>query len=128
MRSISPSTMHPPFGNYAHGALIPGGAELLVTSGQLAISREGDIPETAADQAALIFENISETLAQGKMERRDVFRIAGFVTDRAYFEPYMAARDRWLDGTLISPASTLVIVSGFTRPEFLVEIEVWAAR
>jgi enamine deaminase RidA (YjgF/YER057c/UK114 family) len=40
---------------------------------------------------------------------------------------YMAARDRWLAGVTRLPASTLVIVSGFTRPEFKVEVEVVAA-
>ncbi len=40
---------------------------------------------------------------------------------------YMAARDAWLTGTARLPASTLVIVAGFTRPEFLVEVEVTAA-
>jgi enamine deaminase RidA (YjgF/YER057c/UK114 family) len=38
---------------------------------------------------------------------------------------YMAVRDR-MAGTP-PPASTLMIVSGFTRPEFLVEVEVVAA-
>jgi enamine deaminase RidA (YjgF/YER057c/UK114 family) len=41
---------------------------------------------------------------------------------------YMAARDAWLAGVARLPASTLVIVSGFTRPEFLVEVEVTAAQ
>jgi enamine deaminase RidA (YjgF/YER057c/UK114 family) len=38
----------------------------------------------------------------------------------------MAARDRWVTGE--PPASTLMVVAGFTRPEFKVEIEVVAAR
>ena len=40
---------------------------------------------------------------------------------------YMAARDAWLAGARRLPASTLMIVSGFTRPEFVVEIEALAA-
>jgi len=39
---------------------------------------------------------------------------------------YMKARDAWLAGVPSPPASTLLIVSGFTRPEFVVEIEVMA--
>ena len=57
----------------------------------------------------------------------DVIRINAFVTDRVHMAGYMAARDRWLAGVERLPASTLVIVSGFTRPEFLVEVEVTAA-
>jgi enamine deaminase RidA (YjgF/YER057c/UK114 family) len=41
---------------------------------------------------------------------------------------YMAARDAWCAGMTRLPASTLVIVSGFTRPEFKVEVELTAAR
>jgi enamine deaminase RidA (YjgF/YER057c/UK114 family) len=43
---------------------------------------------------------------------------------------YMAARDAWLaevPGDCL-PSSTLMIVSGFTREEFVVEIELWAAK
>jgi enamine deaminase RidA (YjgF/YER057c/UK114 family) len=39
---------------------------------------------------------------------------------------YIAARDSWLADVPHLPASTLMIVSGFTRPEFVVEIEVIA--
>ena len=50
-----------------------------------------------------------------------------FVTARDHMAGYMAARDAWLADVTRLPASTLVIVSGFTRPEFLVEVEVTAA-
>jgi len=40
---------------------------------------------------------------------------------------YIAAHDTFLSDTLFLPKSTLVIASGFTRPEFVVEIEVRVA-
>jgi enamine deaminase RidA (YjgF/YER057c/UK114 family) len=40
---------------------------------------------------------------------------------------YMAARDAWVADLASPPASTLMIVSGFTRPEFVVEVEIIAA-
>jgi enamine deaminase RidA (YjgF/YER057c/UK114 family) len=39
----------------------------------------------------------------------------------------MAARDAFFHGRQEPPASTLLIVSGFSRPEFRVEVEVIAA-
>jgi len=57
----------------------------------------------------------------------DVIRINAFVTAREHMRGYMAARDVWLADVARLPASTLVIVQGFTRPEFLVEVEVTAA-
>jgi 2-iminobutanoate/2-iminopropanoate deaminase len=47
------------------------------------------------------------------------------VTGREHMQAYMRARDRKFPGT--PPASTLMIVSGFARPEFVVEIEAIAA-
>ena len=64
---------------------------------------------------------------QGGAGVGDVLRLNAFVTDRAHMAGYMAARDRWLAKVDRLPASTLVIVSGFTRPEFKVEVEVTAA-
>lgn len=52
-----------------------------------------------------------------------------WVRDRpGHMAGYMAARDAWLAEVSRLPASKLVIVAGFTRAEFLVEIEVTAAK
>jgi enamine deaminase RidA (YjgF/YER057c/UK114 family) len=60
------------------------------------------------------------------MDMADIVRINAFVTDRAHMAGYMASRDRHVASP--PPASTLMIVSGFTKPEFKVEVEVVAAR
>jgi enamine deaminase RidA (YjgF/YER057c/UK114 family) len=57
-------------------------------------------------------------------------RLNAYVTDRAHLPAYMRARDRMLEGEEWPhgpPASTLMVVSGFARPEFLVEVEAVAA-
>jgi enamine deaminase RidA (YjgF/YER057c/UK114 family) len=56
----------------------------------------------------------------------DIVRINTFVTGREHLKGYMAVRDRLFRSP--PPASTLMIVSGFARPEFVVEIEAVAAR
>jgi enamine deaminase RidA (YjgF/YER057c/UK114 family) len=128
MRSLSPDTIAPPFAAYAHGVEVPPGARLVVTSGQLALAADGTVPDTAEAQARLCFQNCAAILAEAGMTPADVIRINAFVTDRAHMVGYMAARDAWLAGITRLPASTLVIVAGFTRPEFLVEVEVTAAK
>ena len=124
LRSIIPPGIAPPFARYAHGVIAPGG--LIVTSGQLALDSEGHVPQGAEAQAALCFQNIDAILAEAGTDRAGVMRINAYVTDRAHMAGYMAARDAWLADVPHLPASTLMIVSGFTRPEFLVEIEVIA--
>lgn len=128
MRALAPAGMPAPFGRYAHGVAVPAGARLLATSGQLALRPDGAVPEGAEAQAALCLAQVGAILAEGGMGPGDVVRLSAFVTDRAHMAGYMRARDAWLEGVERLPASTLVIVSGFTRPEFLVEVEALAAR
>lgn len=127
MTPISPSDIAEPFGNYSHGCLAPAGCRLLVTSGQLGMAADGAIPGEPGAQADICFGNIAAILKEAGGGPEHVLRLNAFVTDRAHFPAYMAARDRWLQGQDARPASTLVIVSGFTRPEFLVEVEATAA-
>ncbi|KAA2237594.1 RidA family protein [Salinarimonas soli] len=126
MRALTPATIGPPFANYSHAVEVPAGARLVFASGQLGLAEDATIPEDVGAQAELCFSAIRAILASAGMEPGDVVRINAFVTDRAHMKGYMEARDRFV--ATPPPASTLVIVSGFTRPEFKVEIEVVAAR
>ncbi len=125
-RVFNPPSVRKPFGQYNHGLLVPAGASLLVTSGQMGIQLDDSIPSDVTAQAELCFEAIGAILAEAGMSFADVIRVSAFVTRREDFAAYMAVRDRYtLDP---KPVSTLLIVGGFTRPEFLVEVEVTAAR
>ncbi|AOZ70828.1 enamine deaminase RidA [Rhodobacter xanthinilyticus] len=127
MRELTPPEIRPPFGRYAHGVEVPPGWRFVTTSGQLGLGADDRAPPDIGAQARLCFANCAAILAQAGMGPADVLRINAFVTERAHFAPYMAARDEWLAGVARLPVSTLVIVSGFTRAEFLVEVEVTAA-
>lgn len=123
---FNPPSVRRPFGNYNHGLLVPPGASLLVTSGQLGIAPDDTIPDDVTAQAELCFQSISAILAEAGMNFADVIRISGFVTRREDFSAYMAVRDRFTMDP--KPVSTLIVVGGFTRAEFLVEVEVTAAK
>lgn len=125
-KALMPSAVRRPFAQYSHGIEVPAGSRLVLTSGQLGISPDDAIPEDAGAQAELCFRAIGAILAEAGMELADIVRINAFVTDRAHMQPYMTVRDRFVGSP--PPASTLMIVSGFTRPEFKVEVEVIAAR
>jgi 2-iminobutanoate/2-iminopropanoate deaminase len=125
-RLINPASIRPPFAAYSHGLLLAPGAQLLVTSGQLGVAPDDRVPDDIEGQCVLCFENLKAILAEAEMGFEHVVRFSSFVTDRAYFPVLGAVRARYVSGAAF--ASTLVIVSGFTRPEFKVEIEVTAAR
>lgn len=124
-KPLAPSTIRPPFARYSHGVEVPPGQRLVLCSGQLGIAADERIPEDAGAQAELCFENIAAILGEAGMTLDNVLRINAFVTDRAYLRAFMDARDRLFADPV--PASTLMIVSGFARPEFKVEVEVIAA-
>jgi 2-iminobutanoate/2-iminopropanoate deaminase len=124
-RVISPHGIAAPLAHYSHGILVPAGARLLVASGQLGLAPDGQVPDSVEAQCVLCFEAIKAILADAGMTFADVVRFTGFVTDRTSFPIYGAVRARYVAGSAF--ASTLVIVSGFTRPEFKVEVEITAA-
>lgn len=124
-RFLTPKAIKPPFARYSHGVEVAPGKRLVLCSGQLGIGPDDGVPEDAAAQAELCFENIGAILGEAGLGLADIVRINAYVTDRAYLRAYMDVRDRLFSDP--APASTLMIVSGFARPEFKVEIEAIAA-
>ena len=122
---LAPKSIKPPFARYSHGVEIPAGKRLVLCSGQLGIGPDDAVPEDAGAQAELCFKNIAAILNEAGLTLNDIVRINAFVTDRAHLQAYMDVRNRLFSDP--APASTLMIVSGFARPEFKVEVEVIAA-
>lgn len=121
----TPTTVRAPFARYSHAVEVPPGARLVVCSGQLGIGPDEAIPEDAGAQAELCFANIDTILNDAGMSLSDIVRINAYVSDRQYLRAYMDVRDRLFSDP--APASTLMIVSGFAREEFKVEVEAMAA-
>jgi 2-iminobutanoate/2-iminopropanoate deaminase len=124
-RAITPAAIRSPFARYSHAVEVAAPTRFLFASGQLGVAADDIIPDDIEKQAVLCFENIRAILNEADMSFQDVVRFSAFVTDRAYFPVYGAVRSRYVEGDAFS--STLVIVSGFTRPEFKIEVEVTAA-
>lgn len=123
MKALQPAALPAPFARYSHGIA---SGRLVVTSGQLGLAADGTVPEGVTAQAELCFANIRAILAEAGADFSHVLRFNAFVTARAHMAEYMAVRDRLVADLPVKPASTLMIVSGFTRPEFVVEVEATA--
>ena len=126
MRRLNPDAIHPPFANYAHGIEVDPGARMVFCSGQLGIGRDAVIPEDVEAQTRLCFRAIAAVLGEASMSLADLVRLNAYVVSAQYLGGYMKVRDEFVSNP--SPASTLMIVQGFARPEFKVEIEAVAAR
>jgi 2-iminobutanoate/2-iminopropanoate deaminase len=124
-KPLSPSTIHPPFSRYSLGIEVSSRSRYVFCSGQVGIAADGSIPADCAGQARVCFENIAAVLAEAGMGLGDVVKLNAFVTGREHLAEYMAVRNELFPEPY--PASTLMIVTGFARPEFVVEIEAIAA-
>jgi 2-iminobutanoate/2-iminopropanoate deaminase len=122
---LKPTRIHPPFAPYNHGILVPEGQQLVFCSGQLGIDASKVVPPDCGGQTRICFDNIAAILAEAGMTLANVVRINAFVTGREHLADYMAVRNGLFSEPY--PASTLMIVAGFARPEFVVEIEAIAA-
>ena len=125
MKHVTPGGIRPPFARYSYGVEIPPGHRVLICSGQLGISPDDAVPPGIEAQTHLCFKNIAAVLKDAGMSLADLVRINAYVVAREHLRGYMSVRDEYIADP--PPASTLMIVSGFSRPEFLVEIEVIAA-
>lgn len=123
---LLPPSVRRPFARYSHAVEVPAGARLVLVSGQLGIEADDSIPDSAEAQAELCFHAIAACLEEAGMGVADVVKLNAYVTDRAHMAGYMAARDRFIADP--PPASTLMIVTGFTREAFKVEVEALAAK
>jgi len=126
MRRFNPDTIHPPFAKYAHAVEVEAGARIVFCSGQLGIGRDGVIPDDVEAQARLCFRAIQAVLGEAAMSLGDLVRLNACVASAQYLGGYMKVRDEFVGNP--PPASTLMVVQGFSRPEFKVEIEAVAAR
>ena len=128
MNTLSnPSAVHKPAGPYHHTVLVHENARWLAISGQVGMDREGNIASGVRAQSEQVFRNITACLEANGMSKQNLVKVTVYLTDARFLADYRAARTA-VFGDDIQPASTLVIVTGLASPDFLVEVEAWAAK
>lgn len=123
---IDPAGVAPPAARYAHAVVSESPARLLHTSGIVPTAPDGTVADDVAGQAEEVWRTIGAVLREADMAAGDIVSVTTYVLPGQDLAAVMAARDRFLDGSLA--ASTLVIVPALARPEWLMEIAVVAAR
>jgi 2-iminobutanoate/2-iminopropanoate deaminase len=125
LRLHNPDAVAPPFSRYSHGVEVPASARWLHVSGQVGVAPDGTVRQGAEAQIEQAWRNLLAILDSAGMGPRDLVKVTTFLTDRAHLQASREIRDRMLQGA--EPSSTLLIVSGLARAEWLVEIEATAA-
>ena len=111
--------------NYAHAIHTVSPSSWLHTSGVVPIDQDGTTPTDIAEQAELVWSNISTMLDEAGMTWTDLVSVTTYVVVGTELAPVMAARDRALQGH--RAASALIPVPALARPEWHVEISIVAA-
>ena len=126
MLFINPGTIPAPNGTYSHGVMLHRPENLLFISGQVALDRTGNVPESFEAQAELVWNNVHAILDHAGMNIGNVVKIMSFLTRPSDFADFARIRARHLGDH--RPASTLLVVSALAHPKFLVEVEAVAVR
>lgn len=111
---------------YSNVVTIDSGARLVWTSGQVAAEPDGTIPSGWAEQTRLVFRNLEAALKSAGATWEHVVKLTIYVVDTDELPTVRAVRDEFVN-VAAPPTSTLVVVAGLVRPEFLIEVEAVAA-
>jgi 2-iminobutanoate/2-iminopropanoate deaminase len=113
-------------GKYSDGVLVQPDLRWVLTSGTPGLMPDGTCPEGIAAQAEWAWRNVLAILERGGMGVQDLVKVTHYLTRAEDIQPYVAVRARFLGD--VRPASMLLVVPALVRPEYLVEVEAYAAR
>lgn len=126
LTAINPERLKTPAGPYAHGIVVDPGMRWLVTTGQVALAKDGSVPDGVEAQSLLIWDHLQALLADAGMEMADIVRTAVFATSVEGLATYNAVRNQMLGE--LTPATTALVVSALANPKYLIEVEMIACR
>ncbi len=126
IRFFNPKATAAPAAAYSHVCEIPAGARQLVLAGQIGVKPDGTVPNDITQQAEAVWNNIAACLAEGGMGLTDIVMVRTYVTRPENYPKVSAVRNARLGSH--KPTSTGLVILALARPEFLVEVEVLAAK
>jgi enamine deaminase RidA (YjgF/YER057c/UK114 family) len=103
------------------------GGHWLVVGGQVARDAAGNVVGKGEMQAQIeqVGRNVDACLNAGGATVKDIFRTVSYTTEPTKFDKYADLRRRYFGPP--SPKSTMVSVPQLTSPDFLVQVEAFAA-
>ena len=126
--TLEPETVPKPFKNrFSHGKLVPPNAEWLYTAGQTGRDLDGRIGAGIEEQADFAMRNLYNIVIAAGMSSDDVIKMTIYYLDPSHLPIIVAARNHHF-GEDFRPASTAVGVAALANPNYLVEVELVAAR
>jgi enamine deaminase RidA (YjgF/YER057c/UK114 family) len=113
-------------GTYSDAILVPPNVRWLIGAGTPGMAPDGTTPEGITAQAEQAWRNVVAMLEQAGMGVEHLVKVTHYLVRQEDIKPYVAVRAKYLGEA--RPASMLLIVPALIRPEFLLEIEICAAK
>jgi enamine deaminase RidA (YjgF/YER057c/UK114 family) len=113
-------------GTYSDAVEAPANSRWLITAGTPGLASNGTLPADITGQAEIAWSNIVAILEKAGMAVGDIVKVTQYLLHATDIPAYAKVRAKFLGEA--RPASMLLIVPALVRPEFLLEIEVQAAK
>jgi len=113
-------------GRYSDAVEVGPNQRWLFTSGTPGLSAAGDVPKDMTGQAELAWEHILRMLTQADMTVSDIVTVTQYLTRAEDIPAYAKVRSRFLGE--LRPAFMLLVIPQLVWPEFLLEVQVTAAK
>ncbi|MBI2781726.1 MAG: RidA family protein [Chloroflexi bacterium] len=122
----NPETIPAPVGRYVHQIEVGKPSRILFISGQIGIRADGSVPTDPVEQLDIAVDYVMKNLAAAGLGAEALTKITTYVVGSLDPAGRKAVLDKHL-GAHVS-CSTLVFVAALARPEYLVEVDAWAAE
>jgi 2-iminobutanoate/2-iminopropanoate deaminase len=113
-------------GVYSDAVEVQPNQRWLYTAGTPGLAPDGSLPDGIVEQSKQAWSNVLALLDKAGMSILDIVKVTTTLTSEAYIRDYAKVRADFLHG--YGPAFMLQIMPALVRPEFLVEIEIIAAK
>ncbi len=123
---VDPTNIPSPVGKYSHITKIPKDVDIFVTSGQVGVDIDNNIPESINDQVENTFKNITDLLASQQLFADNVIKVNIWATEEIDWD-YLYGKWDLLFGTEY-PSMTVAYIRELGLPELKIEIELWVAK
>jgi 2-iminobutanoate/2-iminopropanoate deaminase len=113
-------------GTYSDAVEVPANVRWLTTAGTPGLAPDGSIASGITGQAEAAWGHIVALLEKAGMTIGDVVKVTQYLVRADDIPAYAKVRAKFLGPA--RPASTLLVVPALVRPDFLLEVEVVAAK
>jgi enamine deaminase RidA (YjgF/YER057c/UK114 family) len=118
--------VNPTGGRFSHVGEVAKGGQLFFLAGQTAGRPDGQVAKDIRGQAEQVYKNIEAVLKGCGMTLDNIVKTTTYLVNTADIDGWRAAQAKALGNVV--PASTLLFISRLARPEYLIEVDVVAAK